>query len=211
MPYVGAPRPPTTLWLVPTTKTPRAWTFPSTRAAPGTLSSRVTREAGTVRVEGSPLSVVLPAGRTTTSPTEAPKSRLKPLLSAAENTSEPTTNATPSEMANVLISRRTLRASKLFQTARSTSVRRLGGGHPGDDLLALRVAELVDDAAVGEEDDAVGVRGRDRVVRHHHHGLGVVVDTAAQELEDLGARATVEVARRLVGEDDLGPTHQGAG
>ena len=63
----------------------------------------VTREAGTVRVEGSPFRVVLPAGRTTTSPTEAPKSRLKPALRAAEKTSEPTTNATPRAIAKVLI------------------------------------------------------------------------------------------------------------
>src|SRR3954451_5655108 len=164
MPYVGAPRPPTTLWSLLTTKTPSACTFPSTRAAPGTLSSCVTSEAGTVRVDGSPFSVVLPAGRTTTSPTEDPKSRLKPSLSAAEKTREPTTKATPSAIANVLISRRTLRASRLFQTARSTSVRRLGGGHPRHDLLALRVAQLVDDPAVREEDHAVGVRRRDRVV-----------------------------------------------
>src|SRR6478672_1107288 len=203
MPYVGAPRPPTTLWFLPTTKTPSACTLPSTRAAPGTPSRRVTSEAGTVRVEGSPFSVVLPAGRTTTSPTEEPNSLLKPALSAAEKTSEPTTKATPRAIANVLISRRTLRASRLLHTARSTSVHRLGGGHPRDDLLALGVVQLVDDAAVGQEDDAVGVRRRHRVVRHHDHGLGMVVDAASQELEDLGTGPAVEVAGRLVGEDDL--------
>src|SRR4051812_5406871 len=211
MPYVGAPRPPTTLRVLPTTKTPSACTLPSPRAAPGTLSRRRTSEAGTVRVDGSPLRVVLPAGRTTTSPTDAPNSLLNPSLSAAEKTREPTTKATPSAIANVLISRRTLRASRLFQTARSTSVRRLGGGHPRHDLLALRVAQLVDDAAVGEEDDPVGVRRRDRVVGHHHHRLGVVVDAAPQELEDLRAGAAVEVAGRLVGEHDLGSAHQGPG
>src|SRR4051812_32613716 len=211
MPYVGAPRPPTTLRFLPTTKTPSACTFPSTRAAPGTLSSCLTSDAGTVRVDGSPFRVVLPAGRTTTSPTEAPNSLLNPAFNAAENTSEPTTNATPSEIAKVLISRRTLRASRLFQTARSTSVRRLGGGHGGDDLVTLRVAQLVDDAPVGEEDDAVGVGRRDRVVGHHHHGLVVVVDAASQQLEDLGAGAAVEVAGRLVGEHDLGPAHQRPG
>ena len=73
---------------------------------------------GTVRVDGSPFRVALPCGRTTTSPTEEPNSRLKPSLSAAENTSEPTTNATPSAIANVLMSSRTLRASRLFQAAR---------------------------------------------------------------------------------------------
>ncbi len=118
MPYVGAPRPPTTLWSLPTTNTPIACTLPSARAAPGTWASFPTRDSGTVRVDGSPFSVALPCGRTTTSPTEEPNSRLNPSLSAAENTSEPTTNATPSAIANVLISSRTFRASRLFHVAR---------------------------------------------------------------------------------------------
>ena len=41
--------------------------------------------------------------------------------------------------------------------------------------------QLVDDAPVGEEDDAVRVRRGHRVVGHHHHGLVVLVDAAAQE------------------------------
>src|SRR3954447_18944839 len=211
MPYVGAPRPPTTLRFLPTTKTPSACTLPSTRAAPGTVSRRRTSEAGTVRVDGSPLRVVLPAGRTTTSPTDAPNSLLNPSLSAAEKTREPTTKATPSAIAKVLISRRTLRASRLFHTARSTSDRRFGGSHPGDDLLALRIVQLVDDATVGEEDDAVGVGRRRGVVGHHHHGLGVLVHAPPQQLEDLGARPAVEVPGRLVGEHDLRPPHQRPG
>ena len=62
MPYVGAPRPPTTLWFLPTTNTPRACTLPSARAAPGTVASRSTSDAGTVRVDGSPLSGGPPGG-----------------------------------------------------------------------------------------------------------------------------------------------------
>ena len=124
----------------------------------------------------------------------------------SEKTSEPTTNATPSTIANVLISRRSLRAEQALEgCAEHRQRRRLGGGHPGHDLehlLAVGVAQLVDDAAVGEEDDAVGVRRGDRVVGHHHHRLAVVVDAAPEQLEHLGAGPGVEVAGRLVGEDD---------
>ena len=48
----------------------------------------------------------------------------------------------------------------------------------------------------------VGVGGGDRVVGDHHDGLAQLVDGAAQEAEDLGAGAGVEVAGGLVGEDD---------
>src|SRR5262245_41405307 len=211
MPYVGAPRPPTTVRSFPTTKTPSAWTLPSARAAPGTRASFFTSDSGTVRVDGSPLRVALPAGRTTTSPTDEPKSRLNPSLRAAENTSDPTTNATPSEIAKVLIISRTLRASRIFQAARIIGgshvggLGRLGGGHPRHHLLAVRVEELVDDPAVREEHDAVGVRRRHGVMRDHHDGLVVIVDAAPEELEDLGSRPAVEVAGRLVGEHDLRP------
>ena len=75
---------------------------------------------------------------------------------------------------------------------------------------AVGIAQLVDDAAVGEEHDAVRVRGRDRVVRHHHDRLAELLHRALHEPEDLGARPGVEVAGRLVGEDDLGPAHERA-
>ena len=70
------------------------------------------------------------------------------------------------------------------------------------------VAQLVDDAAVGEEDGAVRVARRVRVVGHHHHRLVELVDAATQEGEDLGGRRRVEVAGGLVAEDDVRPVHQ---
>ena len=69
----------------------------------------------------------------------------------------------------------------------------------------------VDDATVGEEQHAVGVGGGDRVVGDHHDGLGEAVDGVAHEAEDLGAGAAVEVAGRLVGEDQLGLVGERAG
>ena len=61
-------------------------------------------------------------------------------------------------------------------------------------------AEVLDDQAVGEEEDAVGDRGCVRVVGDHDGGLAVARDGLAQEREDLAAGARVEVAGRLVRE-----------
>src|SRR4051812_23222510 len=158
-----------------------------------------------------------PAGRTMTSDVEPltmfSKVALRPVLKILTPARKPM----PSTMATVLISRRTLRASRLRQVRRSISARRLHHrdvlqpGHLGEDLVAVGVAQLVDDQAVGEKEHAVGVRHRDRVMAHHHDGLTELVDTAPQEGEDLGAAGRVEVAGGLVGKDDLRTAHQRAG
>ena len=96
-------------------------TLPSTRAAPCTLSRSSTTEAGIATDDGAPL--VLPsAGRTTTSPTVEANSAVKLRSSVSEKISEPPTNATPSTIANVLISRRSLRPSRLLKVALSIGV-----------------------------------------------------------------------------------------
>ena len=58
---------------------------------------------------------------------------------------------------------------------------------------------------------AVGVGGGPRVVGDHDDRLAELVDGAAQEVEHLGRGLRVEVARRLVGEDDRRPGGQRAG
>ena len=145
-------------------------------------------------------------GRTTTSPTVEANSAVKLRSRVSVKIRVPLTNATPSTIANVLISSRSLRPSRLLSAA--LIMRR---GHPGHDLehlLLAGLAHLVDDPAVGEEHHPVGVRRRHRVVGHHHHGLPVVVDAAPQQLEHLGAGAGVEVAGRLVGEHHPRPADQ---
>src|SRR5688572_22917429 len=158
-----------------------------------------------------------PTGRTMASDVEPltmfSKVALRPVLKVLTPARKPM----PSTMATVLISRRTLRASRLRQVRRSTSARRLHhrgvlqAGHLGEDLVAVGVAHLVNDHAVREKEHAVGVRRRDRVVAHHHDGLTELVDTAPQEGEDLRAAGRVEVAGGLVGEDDLRTAHERAG
>ena len=99
---------------------------------------------------------------------------------------------------------------------------RLEGGPPHGDqppkpfmllehALGGRVGHRVDDPAVGQEHDGVGVGGGDGVVGDHHDGLAHVVDGPPHEAEDLGAAARVEVAGGLVGEDHLGPAGQRPG
>ena len=73
------------------------------------------------------------------------------------------------------------------------------------------IGQLVGDATIGEEDHAVRVAGRDRVVGHHDDRLAELAHGMAHEREDLRTGGAVEVAGRLVGEDDLRPAGQRTG
>ena len=128
---------------------------------------------------------------------------------ASVKISEPATNATPSTIANALRSSRSLRATRLRQVTLSIAqaprppaeLAKLR--HPLEHPLGRRVAHLVDDLAVGEEDHAVGVAGGDRVVGHHDDGLAELVDRALAAAASTSApERGVEVAGGLVGEDD---------
>ena len=77
--------------------------------------------------------------------------------------------------------------------------------------LIVGFSMLVDDAAVGEEHDAVGVAGGTGIVGDHDDRLPEAFDRGASQLEELGGRSRVEVAGRLVGEDQLGPGHHRPG
>ena len=68
--------------------------------------------------------------------------------------------------------------------------------------MRLGARKLLDDVAVGEEEDAVGDRRRAGVVSDHHRRLACFLDCQAKQFEDLTARLRVEVAGRLVREDD---------
>src|SRR3954451_93601 len=83
--------------------------------------------------------------------------------------------------------------------------------HVVDGPLGRGFEHLVDHAAVGQEHDAVGVGGGDRVVGDHDDGLVEGVDGAAHEGQQFSPRLRVQVAGGLVGEDDLGLRNQGPG
>src|SRR5699024_9158912 len=208
----GAPWPPTTLPSSPTTKTPVASTEPSARAAPGRSANSRTSEAGMWSPPEPSYSSVC-SGWTTTSPT-APSmipSKVRPRVSV--KISEPATKAVPRMIAMALIRRRSLRASRFLKVVRSTSGRpeAAQGEHPLQHALPVRLPQLVDDLPVGEEEDPVGVAGGHRVVGDHDDRLLELVDAAAQEVQHLRARGGVQVAGRLVREDDLRLADQRAG
>src|SRR4051794_24527970 len=72
--------------------------------------------------------------------------------------------------------------------------------HLVENRLRGRFADLVDDLAVGKEDDATRIRRRSRIVGHHHDRLTELEHRFAHEVEDLGTRLGIEVARGFVGE-----------
>src|SRR5437588_11012565 len=74
---------------------------------------------------------------------------------------------------------------------------------------ALAAGGLVDDLPVADEHHAVGVASDARVVRDHDYGLPAFVQPP-QQRHHMVAAAPIEVARRLVRENDLGVVDQRA-
>src|SRR5215207_1989923 len=96
-------------------------------------------------------------------------------LSASTN--DPTTNATPARIEIAIAIVRPRRARMLLR-ARSVVVPNDTSVpeplHSIEHLLGGRTRQLVDDPPVGQEDDVVGIRGGDGIVRHHHDRLSVL-------------------------------------
>ena len=74
-----------------------------------------------------------------------------------------------------------------------------------------RRRQVVDDPAVGQEHDTVGVRRGHRIVGDHDDGLPVGVDRLAEQGQHLRGGARVQRAGRLVAEDHLGAYRERAG
>src|SRR5688500_49887 len=93
--------------------------------------------------------------------------------------------------------------ARIIRSAMRTASRNgISGG-----AFAVQAVRL--DPAVPQHDDTLG-EGRDvRLVRHHDDRLAHGVQLA-ENVHDVGAGRAVEVARRLVGEQDAGPVHQRA-
>src|SRR5271166_4642644 len=107
-----------------------------------------------------------------------PNSVLNVLCKVSVRTNVPAMNVTPSTMASAVRTSRSLCASNPLTVTRHMS------GSQGPDALQHqvrgRLGQLVDDVAVGQEDDAVGVGGPVRVVGHHDDGLAELRDGTAQ-------------------------------
>src|SRR4051794_21662592 len=93
-------------------------------------------------------------------------SNVLPMVSVS--TSAPAMNATPSSTAKLVVTTRSFRARSparvVFSIGPLLPVLLEELEHP----LGRRVLHLVDDPAVVQEHDAAGVRGRHRIVGHHH-------------------------------------------
>ena len=82
--------------------------------------------------------------------------------------------------------------------------------HPLGDLGGVSPLQAANELSVGQEQHLVGVRRGERVVGDHHDGLPAV-GHLAQQVQDGPARAAVERARGLVGEQDGGAAVECAG
>src|SRR5207248_2402435 len=193
-------------------------TVASARATPGTARTLATSDSSTrPRCSNPPAPrpelLILVALRTTASvPLYTLLKRLSKLARRVSPTaSVPDRNATPRKTARIVPIRRRLCPQRLFRVTFSTSGSPLfaQGLEPVEHLLGRGRLETVDDAPIVEEQHGVGVAGGNGIVGDHDHRLVEVVDGAAQELQQLGARLRVEVPGRLVGEDDLGLAAQG--
>ena len=71
--------------------------------------------------------------------------------------------------------------------------------------------DRVEDPPVADDVDAVGIGGGLRVVGDEHDRLVPLLARPPEGVEDLGAGRVVEVAGRLVGEQERRSRHQRAG
>src|SRR4029077_3374768 len=118
------------------------------------------------------------------------------------------TNDTPRITAMVVSASRSLCDSRLRRLMPNMRQRRIRGSvtemaHDVEHAIRRRSVHLADDATIGEEHNAIRVRRGERIVGHHDDRLPQLRDGVPEKVEEIGARTRVEVARRLVGEDDL--------
>ena len=78
-------------------------------------------------------------------------------------------------------------------------------------VVAPAQDDLVADPAVADHENPIGVRGGLRVVGHEDDRLVALDARPPERLEDLGAGRVVEVAGRLVGEEERRARHERAG
>ena len=72
-------------------------------------------------------------------------------------------------------------------------------------------AIVVKDESVAHPDDAAGMGGDGRVVRHQDDGEPVLAVELAEEVENLLSRLRVEVAGRLIGDQEGAAVDERAG
>ncbi len=84
------------------------------------------------------------------------------------------------------------------------------GAAPLATAAASAFALIGDDHAVAEGHHAIGIGGNAGIVRHYQHREPALAVEPAYDLHDLGRGLRVEIAGRLVGEQDRGLVDQRA-
>src|SRR5580700_706578 len=125
----------------------------------------------------------------------------------------PATNDTPRMTAIVVSASRSLcesRLRRLMPSTRQPCTRRsvTKVAHDVEHAVGGRSVHLAHDATVRKEDDAIRVRRGERIVSDHDDRLPQLGDGVLKKVEEIRARAGVEVAGGLVGEDDLRPARE---
>src|SRR2546428_3920958 len=111
-------------------------------------------------------------------------------LRVSPSTSVPDRNATPMNTArNVPASRRFRAHSPLNVTLPMTLLSAPERLYALQDSLSGGLVHAVDEAAVRQEQDLVGVTRGYGIMGHHHDRLAELVDRLAHELEELGTGA----------------------
>jgi hypothetical protein len=71
-------------------------------------------------------------------------------------------------------------------------------------LIHPLASNLADDLPISQEHDAIRIGGSSRIVSHHDDGLAELITRPAQEPHGSRPRLGIQVASRLVGQDDGG-------
>src|SRR5215203_1524512 len=187
-------------------KAPGVKIAPAASRTPGVRTTRGSSEALIVGISPLSCSTGFSAVTTTLVPfSDSLKISSKAAKIVSVRTKEPATKATPRKTAKLVSAARTLRAQRLLRPRLVKLLLQL------DHVVRGAGGGVADDLPVLQRDQPVRVGGGDRVVGDHHHRLVELVDRLAQQLHHVGAGFGVEVAGRLVGEDDSRFADQGAG
>src|SRR6266567_4314742 len=130
-----------------------------------------------------------------------PNSTLKVLFKVSVKTNVPEMKATPSMIASAVSASRSLWARMpLIVTFRMSGPQR---PHPLQDRIGGRLFKFADHGPVSQEEDPVRVRRPARVVRHHDDRLAELGHRLPEKAEQVRGGIGVQVARGLVGEDEV--------
>src|SRR5271165_2363115 len=130
-----------------------------------------------------------------------PNSTVNVLFRVSVRTNVPEMKVTPSTIASAVSASRSLWASRPLMVTFLMSGAQ--GPHLLQDRIGGRLFELAYHDPVGQEDDPVRVRGPPRVVSDHDDRLAQLGHRLSEKREQFRGGIGVQIARGLVGEDEV--------